>query len=93
VAEEEWAVMLVHTTRLTVKGQVTIPADIRRLLGVRPHDEVAFVVEDDHVRLAPATSVVARTAGMLRGQEPALSPREEKIAAEEGMAEEAEKKR
>lgn len=78
-----------HVSRLTKKGQVTLPAEIRRLLGVAPRDQVAFVVEGDQVRLTPATSVVARTAGMLRSEQPPLSPREEKAAAEEAMAEEA----
>ena len=85
--------MLQRISRLTTKGQVTIPADVRRILGVRPHEKVAFLVEDDQVRLVPARSVVAQTAGMLKGPEPRLSPQEEKIAAEEAIAEEAEKER
>lgn len=76
-----------HTTTVTSKGQVTIPVEIRRLLGVRAHDKVAFLVEAHQVRIVPATSVVARTAGMLKGHEPMLTPEEEKSAAEEAMAE------
>jgi AbrB family looped-hinge helix DNA binding protein len=82
--------MLQRTARLTTKGQVTIPIDVRRLLGVQAHDEVTFVVEDDQVRLTPASSVVDRTAGMLKGEPLRASPREEKLAAEEAIAEEAE---
>ncbi|MBI2849166.1 MAG: AbrB family transcriptional regulator [Chloroflexi bacterium] len=74
-----------HST-ITIKGQVTIPVEIRRLLRVGPHDKVAFLVEVDQVRLAPATSVVARTAGVLKGDVLRLSPQEEKAAAEEAMA-------
>jgi AbrB family looped-hinge helix DNA binding protein len=37
--------------RVTSKGQVTIPQDIRRRLGVEPGSEVDFVVEGDEVRL------------------------------------------
>ena len=83
--------MLQHTSRITTKGQVTIPAEVRRLLGLRPHEEVAFLVEDDQVRLAPARSVVAQTAGMLKGPQPRLSEQEEKDAAEEAIAAEVEK--
>ena len=36
------------------KGQVTIPAEIRRLLGVGPRDKVAFRVDDGKVRIMPA---------------------------------------
>jgi AbrB family looped-hinge helix DNA binding protein len=37
--------------RVTSKGQVTIPRDVRRRLGVEPGSEVDFVVDDDAVRL------------------------------------------
>ena len=75
---------------VTTKGQVTIPAEVRRLLGVRPHEKVAFLVEENQVRLASAKSVVAHTAGLLKGSAPALSSQEEKIGAEEAIAEDAE---
>ena len=32
---------------ITSKGQVTIPAEVRRHLGVDTHDKIAFVLEDD----------------------------------------------
>ena len=76
---------------ITTKGQVTIPAEVRRLLGVRPHEKIAFVIEENLVRLAPAKSVVAQTAGLLKGSQPALSPRQEEAAVEETIAEEVEK--
>lgn len=41
-------------TTITQRGQVTIPAEVRRVLGVKPKDKVAFQIEDDQVRLAPA---------------------------------------
>ena len=77
------------TAAVTRKGQVTIPVEIRRFLGVAPRDRVVFLVEAGQVRIAPATSVVARTAGMLASDRPRLTSREEKIAAEEAMAGEA----
>jgi AbrB family looped-hinge helix DNA binding protein len=43
-------------TRLTQKGQVTIPAEIRARLGLKPKDLVRFEVEGDVVRLKPASS-------------------------------------
>lgn len=74
---------------ITRKGQVTIPAEIRRLLGVAPHDKVAFLVEDGQIRLAHAGSVVARTAGAIKIEGP---PREAKVlreVAEGSIAQEA----
>lgn len=41
-------------TTITQRGQVTIPAEVRRVLGVKPRDKVAFQIEDGQVRLAPA---------------------------------------
>ena len=41
--------------RVTSKGQVTIPLDVRRRLGVEPGSEVDFVVDDDVVRLVRRT--------------------------------------
>lgn len=81
---------LAYTTRLTRKCQVTLPAPVRRLLGVGARDGVAFVVADGEVRVLPATSVTARTAGLLASEQPMLSPHAEQVAAEEAMAEEAE---
>lgn len=37
--------------RVTSKGQVTIPRDIRRRLGITEGSEVEFEVTDDGVRL------------------------------------------
>ena len=36
-------------TRLTVKGQVTIPKDVRNVLGLKPGDPVAFATEGGKV--------------------------------------------
>ncbi len=38
------------------KGQITIPVEIRRMLGVKPKDKVRFTVEDGRVELKPAPS-------------------------------------
>lgn len=40
--------------RITSKGQVTIPVDIRKQLGLLPHTEVVFEVEGNSVRLRKA---------------------------------------
>jgi AbrB family looped-hinge helix DNA binding protein len=43
-----------RTSSVSPKGQVTIPAEIRLLLGVRPRDRVAFEVSDGQVFIRPA---------------------------------------
>jgi len=49
--------------RITSKGQVTIPVEIRERFGFLPDTEVEFVVEDGAVRL-----VRAERAGWSRGE-------------------------
>jgi antitoxin PrlF len=43
-------------TRVTRKGQVTIPAEIRHRLGLKPKDMVRFELAGDEVKLKPAPS-------------------------------------
>lgn len=50
--------------RVTSKGQVTIPQDIRRRLGIEPGSEVDFEVDDDAVRLVRRTE--GHGAGVVR---------------------------
>lgn len=42
--------------RITSKGQVTIPADIRERAGLLPNTEVAFVMEGSAVHLVKASA-------------------------------------
>ena len=42
--------------RITSKGQITVPRDIRRALGVRPGDRLLFEVEEGGVRVRPVRS-------------------------------------
>ena len=45
-----------YVSSVSPKGQITIPQEIRRMLGVKPKDRVRFTLEDGEVKLAPATS-------------------------------------
>ncbi len=42
--------------RVTEKGQVTIPKEIRDRLGIGPGSEVDFVVADDGIRLVKSVA-------------------------------------
>lgn len=46
--------------KLTSKGQVTIPRDVRQKLGLFPHSEVEFVIEGNNVMLRKADSKESR---------------------------------
>ncbi len=41
---------------MTQKGQVTIPAEIRARLGLKPRDRVAFEIDGEEVKLRRAAS-------------------------------------
>jgi AbrB family looped-hinge helix DNA binding protein len=47
-------------SRVQGKGQVTIPTDIRKKLGLKKCDLVAFVETEDGVLLSPREVVVAK---------------------------------
>jgi antitoxin PrlF len=49
---------------VTVKGQTTLPKDVRAALGLGPGDRVRYVILDGEVRLLKVRSV-AELAGML----------------------------
>ena len=43
--------MFIDNAKVMAKGQVTIPKDVREVLGVSSGDRVTFVVEGDNVRI------------------------------------------
>ena len=43
--------VLVNDARVMPKGQVTIPKNIRQVLGIAPGDRVTFIVENGTVRV------------------------------------------
>ena len=53
--------------RITSKGQVTIPQDIRERLGLLPYCEVEFEIDGDSVRVRKARQARARGARLIAG--------------------------
>jgi len=80
-----------RTSRLTSKGQVTIPLEVRRVLGVGPHDRVSFVVDGEGVHVRRTESVVDRTAGVLKSYFECnpMTPEQEKEFIAESWAQSA----
>ena len=76
-------------TVMTRKGQITVPAEIRRVLDLKQGDKIALVVEKGQVRLKRAESIVARTAGYFKSHRPPLTAEELREAAERTIAEES----
>jgi len=40
-----------HVSKLSTKGQVTIPADLRKAIGIEPGDIVAYELQGKSVKL------------------------------------------
>ena len=45
-----------YEATVTEKGQVTIPQEIRHLIGLHPRDRVRFTIEGDSVKVSRAES-------------------------------------
>ena len=43
-----------HCSTLSSKGQITVPLEIRRRLGLKEGDRVEFVIENDQTIMRPA---------------------------------------
>ena len=61
--------------RMTVKGQVTIPIEMREKLGLLPNSEVEFDLVGDSVRIRKAKSAKSRGQRMLEAMRKAPKPR------------------
>ncbi len=52
--------------KMTSKGQITVPKDIRMKLGLKPGDRIRFLLEaDGRVRLMPAKRDISELVGIL----------------------------
>lgn len=79
-----------QSTVITRKGQITLPASVRKALGVGQGDRITVMLEGQGARLVPQKqSVVEATAGIFKSDQPRLTIKEEEQAAEEAWAEEA----
>jgi len=61
--------------RMTVKGQVTIPIEMRERLGLLPNSEVEFTLVGDSVRITKAKGAKSRGQRMLEAMRKAPKPR------------------
>ncbi len=58
--------MLEKQAKITSKGQITVPREVRRVLGVRPGDRLSFESDENGVRVRPvrAKSPFAKFKGI-----------------------------
>lgn len=53
--------------RVTQKGQVTIPLEVRRALGIHPGSDVEFEVDEQGARMLVDRDRAAREVARMRG--------------------------
>ena len=75
-------------TSVTEKGQVTIPLEIRRIMGLQPRDKVHFEVEGDVVKIRRASSELLQWFGSVTPRNRPEDFREVHEAFEKAVAEE-----
>jgi antitoxin PrlF len=51
---------------ITSKGQVTIPAEVRKALGLKPRDKIAFLLDQGEVRIKPSSSTLRLGFGAVK---------------------------
>ncbi len=66
---------MANTTTLTASGQVTVPRDIRKRLGLKPGDKITFSLLSDGTLVArPRNRSVADLVGLLYRAGQAMVP-------------------
>jgi antitoxin PrlF len=82
--------MNTSTTTVTTKGQVTIPVEIRQLLGIKPKDRVRFDINGDgSVVVVAARSHVRASFGAVKSPSGLKDDKTLRREFEEGVAEQA----
>ena len=76
------------TSTMTIKGQVTIPIEVRRALDLKPRDRVTFVLENGSARIQTTKSKLDALFGSVK---PKRMPEDFKELRRLAMEEVAEK--
>ena len=74
-------------SRITSKGQTTLPKAVRKALSVQPGDRVRYLIQDGEVRIVPVRPV-NRLFGILRHDGPAATLQDMERAIVEGACDE-----
>ncbi len=75
-------------TTVTEKGQVTIPQEIRRIMGLQPRDKVRFEVVGDTISIRRASSKLLQWFGSVTPREKPEDLSKVREAFEKAVAEE-----
>ncbi|HLJ35277.1 MAG TPA: AbrB/MazE/SpoVT family DNA-binding domain-containing protein [Ktedonobacteraceae bacterium] len=76
-------------TEVSETGQITIPQEIRDIMGLQPHDTVRFEIDDGTVIIRRVSSKLMHGYGAIRARNYPEDYQELRKAFEEGIAGEA----
>jgi len=57
-----------QTSTITSKGQVTIPAEMRKRLGLKAGDQVGFIIDDEGIRVVPREHRIEAAFGLCKAK-------------------------
>jgi len=70
-------------SKVTVKGQTTLPKPVREALGITPGDRVRYVIFDNEVRIIPIRPL-SRLFGALKYEGPTVTLQDMERAVADG---------
>ena len=73
-------------SRITIKGQTTLPKDVRDALALEAGDRIRYVIHNDEVRIRPVRPITG-LFGVLKRDGPAVTLEEMERAIAEGASE------
>ena len=73
-----------QTTRITTKGQITIPAAIRRKLDLKPGEQMGFSIKDEKIILQAVPSNIEDSFGLVSGKQSVSLADMEQIISKQG---------
>lgn len=77
------------TTSITKKGQVTIPIEVRKALGLKPRDRVTFEISGQEARIRPVPSDLLAGFGAVQPKERPEDFKRMRQEVQEGVADKA----
>ncbi len=75
-----------YESKITKKGQTTLPKPVREILGVQGSDKIRYIVTKDEVRIVPVRPI-ARLFGSLRHDGPPVTVEQMNEAIADGATE------
>ena len=60
--------MTKYTSKVTSRGQVTIPSELRRTMGIKPKDRVALELVDGGIKISPSSPGIVAGYGAVEPQ-------------------------